>query len=110
MTAPSPQTRIKVPARAPRGSIVPIKALVSHVMETGDRRDANGALVPRHIVNRFTCTFNGRTVFTCVLGTGISANPFFEFDLRLTESGKLAFLWADDAGARFEHSATIEAT
>jgi sulfur-oxidizing protein SoxZ len=109
MTMPSPLTRIKVPASAARGSIVPIKVLVSHVMETGDRRDAAGERVPRHIVNRFTCTFNGQPVFSCDLGTGVSANPFFEFDLRLAESGRLNFNWFDDDGSVYQDGADIEA-
>jgi sulfur-oxidizing protein SoxZ len=105
----TPQTRISVPASAPRGSIVPIKALVSHVMETGDRRDAAGTPLPRNIVNSFACTFNDRPVFACTLGTGISTNPFFEFDLRLKESGRLAFTWIDDKGVVYENAAEIEA-
>jgi sulfur-oxidizing protein SoxZ len=109
MTAGIPRTRVNVPASAPRGSIIPIKALVNHVMETGDRRDGNGALVPRNIVNRFICTFNNREVFACTLGTGVSANPFFEFDLWLSESGRLAFTWIDDKGVVYENAAEIEA-
>lgn len=109
MTIPTPTPRIKVPEEAPRGSIMPIKALISHPMETGDRRDGNGARVPRHIVKRFECTFNGKALFACDLGTGISANPFFEFDLRLDESGRLDFAWHDDDGSTYRASAEIRA-
>lgn len=107
---PAALTRVKVPASAPRGSIVPIKALVSHVMETGDRRDASGRLVPRRIVHRFACAFNGQPVFSCTLGTAMSSNPFLDFDLKLDTSGRLTFQWFDDDGSVYEYTADIEAT
>lgn len=109
MTVPTPTPRIKVPETAPRGSVVLIKALISHPMETGDRRDASGARVPRNIIERFDCTFNNQLVFACDLGTGISANPFFEFDLALGESGVLDFSWRDQDGAIYRTTASIEA-
>lgn len=110
LTIPTPTPRIKVPDTAPRGSVVAIKALISHPMETGDRRDDAGALVPRHIIQRFECMFNGQAVFNCELGTGVSANPFFEFDLRLNESGQLDFVWHSDDGSVYRATETIKAT
>lgn len=109
MTQPVPTPRIKVPESAPRGSVVIIKALISHPMETGDRKDAAGQLVPRNIIERFDCTFNGKAVFGCDLGTGISANPFFEFDLALEENGELQFIWRDQDGAVYRANASIKA-
>ena len=50
---------INIPQRAKRGEIIEIKTLIQHPMETGYRLDNEGAAIPRDIINRFTCTYNG---------------------------------------------------
>ena len=57
------RTLINVPAKAKRGQVIEIKTLISHVMETGYRRNEVGAVVPRDIINAFVCTYNGEEVF-----------------------------------------------
>jgi sulfur-oxidizing protein SoxZ len=89
---------INVPAKARRGEIIEIKALVSHPMETGYRTGADGALVPRDIINRFVCTYNGEEIFSADLFPAVAANPFFSFTTVATESGLMAFRWFDDQG------------
>ena len=89
---------INVPATARRGDIIEIKALVSHPMETGYRTGPDGALVPRNIINRFVCTYNGEEIFSVDLFPAISANPFIAFTTVATESGLIAFRWIDDQG------------
>jgi sulfur-oxidizing protein SoxZ len=58
---------INVPKQARRGEIIEIKAMVAHVMETGHRRDAQGALVPRNIIHRFTCHYDDVEIFAADL-------------------------------------------
>jgi sulfur-oxidizing protein SoxZ len=89
---------INVPPKAKRGEIIEIKALVSHPMETGYRTGSDGALVPRDIINRFVCTYNGEEIFSADLFPAIAANPFFSFTTIATESGLIAFRWFDDQG------------
>ena len=79
--------------------MIQIRTLVSHVMESGQRKDADGKLIPRKIINRFTCTFNGRPVFACDIEPAIAANPYLEFSARVEESGTFRFTWAADDGA-----------
>lgn len=67
--------RIKLPKEAKKGEIIQIKTLVSHLMESGQRKDAQGKPIARKIINKFTCEFNGRPVFSCALEPAISANP-----------------------------------
>jgi sulfur-oxidizing protein SoxZ len=62
--------------------VITIRALISHVMENGQRRDSSGEIIPRRIINRFTCEFEGETVFACDLDTAIAANPYFEFNAK----------------------------
>jgi sulfur-oxidizing protein SoxZ len=89
---------INVPAKAKRGEIIEIKALVSHPMETGYRTGSDGALVPRDIIQRFVCTYNGEEAFSADLFPAIAANPFIAFTTVATESGTIIFRWIDDQG------------
>lgn len=93
-----------------KGEAIDVKTLVSHVMETGRRKDANGKIIPRMIINTFTCELNGKFVFGADLEPAVSANPYFEFRFRPEESGTLTFTWIDDAGTRIEATETITVT
>jgi len=91
--------RVKVPKKAKAGDIVQIKTLISHKMETGNRKDKKtGKLIPRMIINKFTCNFNGKEVMSADLHPSIAANPYFAFYAKATESGTFDFTWTDDAG------------
>jgi len=95
----STKPRIKAPNIARVGEVIEVKTLVSHVMETGQRRDKDGKVVPRNIIHRFTATFAGKPVFSAVLHPGISANPYIAFHMRAVASGEFELTWVDDAGA-----------
>jgi sulfur-oxidizing protein SoxZ len=98
---------INVPARAKRGEIIEIKTLISHAMETGFRRTQVGAVIPRNIIRRFVCSYNGTEVFSADLHPAISANPFIVFSTIATESGTLAFEWTGDNGFSVKETAAI---
>lgn len=98
---------INVPATAKRGEIIEIKALIAHPMETGYMTGPDGALVPRDIINRFLCTYNGEEIFSADLFPAIAANPFFSFTTIATESGIIAFRWIDDHGTAQLETAKI---
>jgi sulfur-oxidizing protein SoxZ len=89
---------INLPSRAKRGEVIEIKTLIAHPMETGYRLDSTGAAIPRDIINRFVCTYNGEEVFGAELFPAIAANPFIAFSTVATESGELTFSWTDDHG------------
>ncbi len=98
---------INVPPRAKRGEIIEIKTLISHTMETGFRRTQLGAVIPRDIIRRFACTYNGTEVFRAELHPAISANPFIVFSTIAVESGTLEFQWTGDNGFSVTQSAAI---
>ena len=102
--------RVRVPSRVKKGDIVQIKTLISHPMETGQRKNEQGEKIPRKIINRFECTLNGKTVFSVDLQPGISSNPYLVFDVRVTESGTFEFTWIDDDGTVYKKTAKIEAS
>jgi sulfur-oxidizing protein SoxZ len=85
--------------QAKAGEIFEVRALVSHVMETGLRRDPAGKLVPRKIINRFVCTVAGKEVFSIDFEPAIAANPYIQFKFRARESGPVVLTWIDDDGS-----------
>jgi sulfur-oxidizing protein SoxZ len=98
---------INVPATAKRGEIIEIKTLMSHIMETGYRRTANGEVIPRDIITGFACRYNGVEIFRADLFPAIAANPFITFFTVATESGKFDFEWIGDNGFSETASASI---
>ena len=102
--------RVKVPKTAAAGDIITIKTLISHKMESGQRKDDDGNTIPRQIINSFACEFNGQPVFSCDIDPAISANPYFEFDARVNETGTFKFTWVDDDGTVTEAEQNITVT
>ncbi len=99
--------RIKVPKTAAAGETITIKTLISHKMESGQRKGDDGALIPRSIINRFTCDFNGENVIDITIDPAVSTNPYFEFEAVVPEAGEFKFTWWDDDGSIYETSNTI---
>ena len=94
--------RVKAPSKAAAGEVVTLKTLISHKMESGNRKDADGNVIPRSIINRFTCDFNGKNVIDVEMHGAISTNPYFEFDATVPEAGEFKFTWYDDDGSVYE--------
>jgi sulfur-oxidizing protein SoxZ len=99
---------VKVPKTAAAGEVVTIKSLISHKMESGQRKDAEGKLIPRSIINRFTCDFNGVNVIDVAMDPAISTNPYIEFDAKVDAAGEFKFTWYDDDGSVYEDKKSIE--
>ena len=99
--------RVKVPKTAAAGEAITIKTLISHQMESGQRKDSDGNVIPRSIINRFTAEFNGQTVVDVTLEPAISTNPYFEFQAIVPESGDFKFTWYDDDGSVYEDTQSI---
>ncbi len=104
----APKPRVKVPKKARAGEIVVLKTLISHEMESGQRKDKDGNVIPRKIINKFTCEFNGQPVFSCDIDPAISANPYFEFSAKVNESGTFKLTWVDDDGSVYTDEQKIE--
>lgn len=108
MTASLP--RINVPNAAARGEIFLVRSLITHPMETGLRKDEQGEIVPRKIINSFTCRYNGEVVFKTELHEAIAANPYIEFHVRARDSGTLEYVWEEDGGAVFTLQSSLTVT
>lgn len=99
--------RVKVPASATAGETIVIKTLISHPMESGQRKGSDGNPIPRSIINRFTCDFNGQSVVDVTLEPAISTNPYIQFEAKVPEAGDFVFKWYDDDGSVYEDKKTI---
>ncbi|UUV06941.1 MULTISPECIES: thiosulfate oxidation carrier complex protein SoxZ [Ruegeria] len=100
--------RVKVPKKAAAGEAVTIKTLISHKMESGQRKDKEGNVIPRSIINRFTCEFNGEMVIDVTMEPAISTNPYFQFEATVPEAGEFVFTWYDDDGSVYDEKKSIE--
>jgi sulfur-oxidizing protein SoxZ len=94
------RARVRLPESARVGDIIEVRTLISHVMETGQRKGADGSPIPRFIINSFTATFAGVEVFKAELHPAISANPYLAFFMRVPGPGEFEFTWTDDKGAK----------
>jgi sulfur-oxidizing protein SoxZ len=90
--------RVSMPAKAKKGDIIEVKALVRHPMETGYRVDNVGEQIPRNIITLFTVIYGGVEIFRMDMYPAISANPFISFAIKASVTGELVFTWTDDLG------------
>jgi sulfur-oxidizing protein SoxZ len=89
---------ITMPPTAKRGDVVEIRTLIAHPMETGYRAGDDGQILPRNILRRFSCRYDGELVFSADLFPAVAANPYLTFCTVATASGTLEFTWEGDRG------------
>ncbi len=92
--------RVKVPKKAGKGDVFTIKTMVKHPMETGRRKDKSGNPIPKNIIEKFQVDFEGQTVFSVDLETGVSSPVYFAFPYKAEKSGKFTFTWIEDTGEK----------
>lgn len=99
---------LNVPKQVKRGEPFEVKLLISHPMESGQRRDAMGQTIPRDIINRLVCTLDDEEVLSVDLFPAISANPFLAFSAVAEHSGRLSIRFTDDHGIDQTESVEID--
>lgn len=104
------KARVKVPKSVKKGEVFEVKTLASHVMETGIRKGSDGKTIPRMIINKFACNYNGKEVFSADWHPAVAANPYMAFHVKADESGTLDFSWTDDNGDVQKKSAKLTVT
>ena len=91
-----------------KGDVAEIKILMSHAMETGQRKDAAGAVVPAHFIQNMTVDVGGKKVVDAQIGTSISRNPVFGFKVKGVKAGdKVIVSWIDNKGDKRTDEAAI---
>ena len=94
--------RLLLPERVAVGDVIKVRLLIQHAMETGYRQDVEGRVIPRNVIQWVRCELGGVEVFRAETSSGISANPYFEFPLRVVQGGDWLVQWLDDAGVQGE--------
>lgn len=90
------------------GDKATVRVLMSHEMETGERRDGSGALVPAHYIRTVAAAHNGKPVMTAAWGPSISKNPFLQFTVKGAKAGdKITVSWEDNKGDKRTDEATV---
>lgn len=99
---------IHLPATARPGEIVSVRVLVQHPMETGYRSSSVGEPLPRNLIRRVECRFEGERVFAADLHPAVAANPTLAFFLLARRSGMLSVEWRGDNGFVHSDSARLQ--
>jgi len=91
-----------------QGDEVDVKVLMNHIMETGQRKDTSGQVIPAHFIQTVRATCNGKTVLSAQWGPAVSANPFLAFRFKGGAKGdKIQVTWVDNRGESRTDESTI---
>jgi sulfur-oxidizing protein SoxZ len=83
------------------GDSTEVKVLMSHEMETGLRKDAQGKAIPAWFIQNVTVAHNGRQVLNAQWGTAVAKNPFLAFKFKGGAKGdKVEITWTDNRGEK----------
>jgi sulfur-oxidizing protein SoxZ len=84
-----------------QGDVAEVRVLMAHPMETGQRKDSSGNVIPLHFIENITATLNGKPVFEARTSQAISRNPVFAFRVKGAKAGdKIAVTWTDNKGEK----------
>lgn len=89
---------IKIRAKL-KEDVVTVKALMTHPMETGNRKDSKGETIPAHFIQEVSCTSGGKQVMSADWSGGISKNPYISFKYKGASAGdEVTLTWVDNMG------------
>ena len=90
------------------GDKATVRVLMSHEMESGQRKDASGKLVPAMHITEVSASLNGKVVMTAEWGPAVSKNPFLQFAIKGAKAGdKVAVTWKDTKGDTRTDESTV---
>lgn len=89
---------MRIRAQAAGGNAT-VRVLMSHEMETGQRKDSSGKIIPAWHITEVTASHNGKTVLTAEWGPAVAKNPFLQFTVKGAKAGdKISITWKDNKG------------
>ena len=98
---------MRIRAQAAGGNAT-VRVLMSHEMETGQRKDAAGKTIPAWHITEVSATHNGKSVLTAEWGAGVAKNPFLQFVIKGAKVGdKVGISWKDNHGDSRTDEATV---
>ena len=90
------------------GDKTTVRVLMSHEMETGQRKDAAGKTIPAWFIQEVTASHNGKAVLAAQWGPSVAKNPFLQFSMKGAKAGdKIAITWADNKGEKRTDEAVV---
>jgi sulfur-oxidizing protein SoxZ len=107
MTTDIGEARIRVPDQIRRGDLITVNAIVSHPMDTGFFRTAEGTPIPAYFIKNVVVTYGGQEVARFEWTSGISRDPVVSFTLKADKEAPLSMVWSDNKGATFKQSIPI---
>jgi sulfur-oxidizing protein SoxZ len=105
--SPIGEARIKVPDQIKRGQMITVNSIISHPMDTGFFRTAEGTPIPAFFIKDVVVTYGSREVARFMWTSGISRNPVVSFTLQVDREGPLTMVWTDNHGSIFKQSINI---
>ena len=98
---------MRIRAQAQGGNAV-VRVLMSHEMETGQRKDSAGKVIPAWHITNVSATHNGKQVMSAEWGPAVAKNPFLQFTVKAAKAGdKIAVTWKDNKGESRTDEATV---
>ncbi|MBA3259030.1 MAG: thiosulfate oxidation carrier complex protein SoxZ [Gemmatimonadales bacterium] len=101
------EARIRVPERIIRGELIVVNAIISHPMDTGFFRTAEGQPIPAYFIKNVVVRYGDQEVARFEWTSGVSRDPVISFTLRADSEAPLSMVWTDNKGDVFEQSANI---
>jgi sulfur-oxidizing protein SoxZ len=101
------EARIRVPDQIRRGDLITVNSIISHPMDTGFFRTAEGHPIPAYFIKEVVATYGDQEVARFEWTSGISRDPVVSFTLKADKEAPLTMVWADNKGATFKQSVNI---
>ena len=101
------EARIKVPGRISRGQVIVVNSIISHPMDTGFFRNADGDPIPAYFIKDVVVTYGEQEVARFEWTSGISRDPVVSFTVKADKEAPLTMVWTDNKGAAFKQSVGI---
>jgi sulfur-oxidizing protein SoxZ len=101
------EARIKVPDRITRGDVIVVNSIISHPMDTGFFRNAEGDPIPAYFITEVVVTYGEQEVARFEWTSGISRDPVVSFTVKADREAPLTMVWTDNKGAAFKQSIGI---
>jgi len=99
--------KILLPATVRRDSVIHVRALLSHPMDTGLFRTSKGEPIPAYFVNEVLVAYGDEQVARFTWTSGISRDPYVAFPLKATREAPLTITWKDNRGGVFRQTAEL---
>jgi sulfur-oxidizing protein SoxZ len=104
------EARIRVPEKISRGDVILVNAIISHPMDTGFFRTAEGKPIPAYFISSVLVTYGADEIARFEWTSGISRDPVVSFTLKADKEAPLTMIWTDNKGSSYKQSVNVTFT